>query len=140
MALVLRLRWALATASTAAPLLCSSASHARPLPLAPPSAFPAAPLLRAPWQLLPSGAARFRSTAVAAVWSRLQGRCLPPLSASPSPSHSPSPWSSCPPPPPPLELVLAIAAGSPPPKAAPLPPGRPDLGLLPCRAAVSPWS
>ncbi|PUZ44576.1 hypothetical protein GQ55_8G116000 [Panicum hallii var. hallii] len=66
MALALRLRRALAAASTAAPLLRPSASLARPLPLAPPSASPAAPLPRAPWRLLPGGAAGFRSTAAAA--------------------------------------------------------------------------
>ncbi|RCV37848.1 hypothetical protein SETIT_8G095000v2 [Setaria italica] len=59
MALALRLRRALAAASTAAPLLRPSASVSRSLPLAPPSASPAAPLL-------PGGAAGFRSTAAAA--------------------------------------------------------------------------
>ncbi|CAN6362781.1 unnamed protein product [Urochloa humidicola] len=68
MALALRLRRALAAASTAAPLLRPSASIAGSLPLAPPSASPAAPLPRAaPWRLLPGGAAAgFRSTAAAA--------------------------------------------------------------------------
>ena len=66
MALALRLRRALAAASTAAPLLRPSASLARPLALAPPSASPAAPLPRAPWRLLPGGAAGFQSTAAVA--------------------------------------------------------------------------
>ncbi|CAL4988617.1 unnamed protein product [Urochloa decumbens] len=68
MALALRLRRALAAASTAAPLLRPSACVARSLPLAPPSASPEALLPRAaPWRLLPGGAAAgFRSTAAAA--------------------------------------------------------------------------
>jgi hypothetical protein len=70
MALALRLRRALAAATTtAAPLLRPSGFVARSLLLAPPSsASPAAQPLppRAPWRLLPGGAAGFRSTAAAA--------------------------------------------------------------------------
>ncbi|KAF8645534.1 hypothetical protein HU200_066150 [Digitaria exilis] len=66
MALALRLRRALAAASTAAPLLRPSASVARSLPLAPSSVSKAAPLPQAPWRLLPGAAAGFRSTAAAA--------------------------------------------------------------------------
>ncbi|GJN28075.1 hypothetical protein PR202_gb16157 [Eleusine coracana subsp. coracana] len=65
MALALRLRRALAAASTSAPLLrpaSTSASITRSLPLAP---FIPTPLPRLPW-LLPGAAAGFRSTAAAA--------------------------------------------------------------------------
>ncbi|EES08356.1 multiple organellar RNA editing factor 1, mitochondrial [Sorghum bicolor] len=67
MALALRFRRVLAAASTSAPLLRPSASVARPSPLAAPASSPVAPLPRAPWRLLPGGAAAgFRSTAAAA--------------------------------------------------------------------------
>jgi hypothetical protein len=66
MALALRLRRALAAASTSAPLLSpasTTASVSRALPVAP---FIPTPLPRHPW-LLPGAAAGFRSTAAAAV-------------------------------------------------------------------------